>query len=125
MLATLTACNNSESQISSPEDQTHQTFQSKTTAREGEENPDEKEAMNEAIEIIYKDSELGGGTDSRILCHTPYGTGQGHACVQLGITLVSVDWGPIEYWGSHGEIHGTIHGTLVYTGHVVTRCNCR
>jgi hypothetical protein len=126
MLATLTACNNSES---APEESQQQTFQSKTTAREGE-TTDEKEAMAEAIEIITKDEQLGGNTDSRILCHTPYSYDSGHACVQSGIFLFQVDWSIYNQMGQtipgpkndDGTSSGYIH---FYTAHQTSSCNCR
>lgn len=112
-LATLTACNNSEGQINS-EEQQHQTFASKTTAR-GEEVVDEK-ATNEAIEIIKKDATVGGGTDSRILCHTPYNQPKGHACVSVGNYIVNVEW--------YSTPESSAGSTTYYFSEIVSSCRC-
>jgi hypothetical protein len=121
-LATLTACNNSEPG-SMPEESQQQTFQSKTTAREGE-TTDEKEESQQAIEIIKKDMELSGGSDSRILCHTPYSNYHGHACVTSGGYLFNVEWS-----AGHGDLYQVDPDTggvwLSWTSTHVNSCNCR
>lgn len=123
-LATLTSCNNSEAQIT-PEEQQHQTFQSKNTAREAD-PADEKEAVAQAIEIIKKDVEVGGGSNSKILCHTSYLEDTGHACVQIGSYLVNVTWHPL-YTSHDGNIGLPVDeefNPIIYDGAVVPRCNC-
>lgn len=137
-LALMTSCQNSESQISSPEDQKGVVFQSRAAARGGEELPplsaeEEKAVIEEAIETLRLDreAELKGengdaGRKPLILCHTSYSSPSGHACVYNSSGyLVDVSWGPKEYhFGTGGETVGVLHGTLVYSGHVTPRCNC-
>lgn len=124
MLATLTACNN-ETSTTAPEEQKNQTFSSKTAAREG----DEKEDSEQAAIILHKDLEAGGGTDTeRILCHTPYSSPKGHACVQVNNHLFNVSWvTDSEPWigitptGSDTYFYYNTYYTATLTG----SCNCR
>lgn len=138
MLATLTACNSSETANSSEETQ-NQTFQSKTAARgEGEELPaltpeQEKVVTSDAMEVLKssRESELNGDapvSDRRaiIICHSNYAASTGHACaLSPGGYLTEVTWGPeqTQVGGSNGPImenptHTVYHGTLV------PRCTC-
>jgi hypothetical protein len=119
MLATLTACNNSEPG-NTPEEQQKQVFQNKTAAKEVN-YTDEKEFIALAEEIVEKDLESGGGTDSRILCHTPYNIDHGHACLYNSSGyLVTVTWSPDP---RYGELVPP-DADLVYSGQVTPRCNC-
>jgi len=136
MLATLTSCNNSESQISSPE-QKGAIFQSKAAAR-GEELPplskeEEKAVIDEAIETLRLDreAELKGGTGDAdrkalILCHTSYQSMSGHACVYNSSGyLVSVTWGldvGNPTYNGNDSLPSEPH--IIYHGSVVPRCNC-
>lgn len=134
MLATLTACNNSNDEmISTPVGK--EKIESKVTAREGEElpplSPEEEKAMIEdAVETVRlnRDAELNGlgevtGRRSVILCHTNYLSDYGHACVWNNGYLVSVTWEPEH---DHGPIYDQTPAdpTIVFTGTVVPRCNC-
>lgn len=133
MLASVQSCNNSEAQIN-PEEQQHQTFKSKTTAREAGElqaltPEEEKAAIDETIETLKneRDAELKGESTERknlILCHTSYGSSYGHACVYTTHGyLVEVSWTP-EYTPDHGNGGTPIPGTIQYSGTVTSHCNC-
>lgn len=138
MLATLTSCNNSESSIA-PEEQQHQTFQSKTTAREAGELPaltpeEEKAVIEEASRTLMLDreAELKGespdaGRKNLILCHTNYNAPSGHACVYSSSGyLVSVTWSQVDTYNAGGGLigHYPDGGHTVYHGAVTPRCNC-
>lgn len=137
MLATLTACNNSEGSINNPEDQKGAVFQSKAAARGGEELPslspeEEKAVIEEAIETLKSDQESelngNGSTDrARILCHTNYSSPSGHACVYNSSGyLVTVTWDYVRDLYNVGEMMGLDpdSGHYVYHGTVTPRCNC-
>ncbi len=118
----LTSCNNAESSVT-PEEQQNQTFASKTIARETD-STDEKEAMLQAIEIIKKDMIVGGGSDSRINCHTPFGTYSGHACVFSGGYLWLVSWVYDEF-GVDPHTGATISNPEIYAYTAVSVHSCR
>lgn len=132
-LAALTSCQNSESSIT-PEEQQKQTFQSKTTSREAGELPaltpeEEKAAIDETIQTLKneREAELKGETTERknlILCHTSYNSISGHACVYTTHGyLVEVTWEP-DYDYSHFPVQTPPDPNIIYSGHVVPRCNC-
>lgn len=136
-LAALTSCQNSESQISSPE-QKGSVFQSKAAARGGEELPplskeEEKAVIDEAIETLRLDREAelkGGSGDANraamILCHTSYQQMSGHACVYNSSGyLVSVTWGlDVGNPSYNGGDSLPSEPHIIYHGTVVPRCNC-
>ncbi len=108
-LATLTACNN-ETSTTTPEEQQNQTFSSQTMAREGEEMTEEQQ---EAIDIVKRDYEAGGGTDtSRILCHGEYSAPGGTACVEVRGHIYQVTW---QTWAE---------GDTTWTSAPKSNCKC-
>lgn len=131
VLAMLQSCNNSEGQINQ-EEQQHQTFASKITAK-GELPPlspeDEKALIEEAVENLRlsREAELKEvftERRSQILCHTNYNSDYGHACVYSSSGyLVTVTWSP-EFTPDHGQGGIPIPGTIQYNGSVTPRCNC-
>lgn len=140
MLATLTACNSSET-ANSPDETKNQTFQSKTAARGEGELPaltpeQEKVVTSDAMEVLRlnRESELNGGgpvTDRRaiIICHSDYSAPSGHACaLSPGGYLTEVTWSQQSTTYQPAGMPGII-GTLpdahtVYHGALVPRCTC-
>jgi hypothetical protein len=137
MLASLTACQNSNDEmISTPVGKEKIEKSNKVTAREGEDlpplSPEEEKAMIEDAKEtlrLNREAELNGlgevtGRRSVILCHTNYNSDFGHACVWNNGYLVSVSWEPEWISGTLGNSGFYNTENIEFTGTVVPRCNC-
>lgn len=84
----------------------------------------------EAIQYFQKNpdateytSRAGAGIKAITLCHTPYNSGYGHACVYNSSGyLVNVSWEPKMI--DHGNTSGVYPDTTVYSGQIVSQCSC-
>ncbi|ALR29749.1 hypothetical protein ATE47_04085 [Chryseobacterium sp. IHB B 17019] len=129
MLASLTACQNSNDEFVTTPVGT-QKVADKTMAREGEEMTKEEQiAMVEALDAV-KEAMVRGETTGRaiILCHTPWNTVMGHACVSnMGYTF-NVSWDAHTYSPGGGQsiINYDDYGNYIYNWHTTLqpRCNC-
>ena len=131
-LATLTACNNDEL-INYPSSQKEEV--SKNLARSDDEqsteipegyteNPTDDNAI-EAIKVIEEDYSTDSNTSGKIICHTPYNTWNGNACVRSGGHLFIVMWqiAPTLVFDNNGNHHWEIQQHY-YVSEPLQSCKC-
>lgn len=136
MLASLTACQNSNDEmISTPVGKDKIEKSNKATAREGEElpplSPEEEKAMiedavtnlRENRENEIKNKISTSRYASTILCHTDYLSSFGTACVWNNGYLVTVTWQP-QGFNPNSNHAWSPDDPIEYTGTVTNHCNC-
>lgn len=131
----LTSCSNTGTSDLQPEtvNQSKQ-VETKASAREGKELPElteseELEMIENAKKLVEKQisnpKETASTETSRILCNTNLNSPRGHACVWNSTGhLVSVSWGPKSYHSTSGEQLYPPDPQIIYSGSVVSQCNC-
>lgn len=121
MLASLTACNNSNDEmISTPVGK--EKVQSKATARGSDDVANDNDLLQSVNDYMIA-NKLAGGS-AYIACHSDYTQDVGHACVYSGGYLFNVSWTIYESYPHNGNL-GNILPEPVYTATQVTTCNCR
>ena len=123
-LALMTSCQNSESSMSNPEDQNHQTF--KSAARTASSQQDFEDAVKASESELNGTSETSGRM--RILCHVMYPRPNwGHACVQSGSgQIYGVDWNDGSFpLPKYDEPYYTVIGPRHYVVYPQDECSCR
>lgn len=122
MLASLTACQNSNDEmISTPVGKEKIEKSNKATARESVYSANDTELLQSVNDYMIA-NKLAGGS-AYIACHTDYLQNSGHACVYSGGYLFNVSWSP---WSHNPEMAvDPEYNPIIYTATQTTSCNCR